>query len=441
MKPVSNWGRTGKKDSQVLMADTYADPDLAEISDQSENARLLAHGMGRSYGDSGLNSGGVLLQTTRKNHVLDFDVKTGIIKARSGITLDEILRITVTKGWFLPVTPGTKYVTLGGAVANDIHGKNHHKEGSFGAHILRLSLTRSDKKTFTCSPAQQKKMFNMTIGGLGLTGFINWVEFQLKPIEAAYLDIENIPYASLEEFFKLSEESAEWPYTVAWIDCFAPKSKRGRGIFTRAKFSDYGALTPHDTHSRLTWPIVTPAFLLNRFTISTFNTLYRWRPGARMKGRIHYDPFFYPLDRINHWNRLYGKAGFFQHQSLIPIESAQDGVSELLDLIKASGQGSFLAVLKLHGAETSPGVMSFCSPGEGVSLALDFANKGKKTLKLLEALDQATLKYGGRTYPAKDGRMSAETFQATYSNWTKLDAAKDPKFSSSFWRRVSKTIS
>jgi len=425
MKPVLNWGGAHSKDCKTVITDIYGEPDLDKLAETSDNATILAHGMGRSYGDSGLNKGGILLQSTRKNHVLAFDSQTGIIKASSGITFDEILRITIPKGWFLPVSPGTKYVTLGGALANDIHGKNHHKDGSFGAHVLKLSLTRSDKKTITCSATQQKRMFNMTIGGLGLTGFINWVEF-------------HIPYASLDDFFTLSQESANWPYTVAWIDCFAPKSKRGRGIFTRAKFSEYGALDPHKTKTALTWPFATPAFLLNRFTISIFNTLYRWRPGARMKGRIHYDPFFYPLDAINHWNRLYGKAGFFQHQSLIPLENAKEGVNELLDLIKTSGQGSFLAVLKLHGSEKSPGVMSFCQIGEGISLALDFANKGQKTLSLLEALDECTLKHNGRTYPAKDGRMSAKTFQTAYPEWHKLEAMRDPKFSSSFWRRVSK---
>ncbi|WP_034388837.1 FAD-binding oxidoreductase [Hellea balneolensis] len=441
MKPVLSWGRINDKYCNVVRADYFADPNLLTIAESSDNGMLLAHGMGRSYGDSGLNKGGVIFQTTRQNHILDFDTQTGIIKARAGITLEEILRVSVPQGWFLPVTPGTKYVTLGGAVANDVHGKNHHKVGSLGAHIMRLSLTRSDRKTVICSPRTQKKLFNMTIGGLGLTGFINWVEFKLKPIESSYLETENIPYTSLDEFFSLSEESAKWPYTVAWIDCFAPKSKQGRGIFTRAKFSNYGALDIHRDDHIATWPFVTPALFLNRFSITAFNFLYRWRPGARMKGRSHYDSFFYPLDGINHWNRLYGKAGFFQHQSLIPLERSKEGIGDLLDIIKESKQGSFLAVLKLHGPEYSPGTMSFCRPGKGVSLALDFANKGQKTRQLLERLDACVLKHNGRTYPAKDGRMSAQTFQTAFPQWTKLEAMRDPKFSSSFWRRVSQTTS
>lgn len=433
--PVDNWGRMPRMPQNRKAARAHSTLDIeAALGDAPS---LLPHGMGRSYGDSGLNPDGLLLQMTPRDNILNFDKDTGVFRARSGLTLDALLQVTIPAGWFIPVSPGTKFVTLGGAVANDVHGKNHHKDGSFGAHIHSFSLVRSDRASMICSPDKNKKMFALTIGGLGLTGVIDWVEIQLKPIKSAYLDVENIPYGSLEEFFTLSEESQDWPYSVAWTDCFAPKHKTGRGIFTRARFSDYGGLTPHRSEPKARWPFATPAFLLNRFTISAFNMLYRVRPGARYKGRAHYDPFFYPLDAIADWNKLYGRKGFYQHQCLIPRAQADAGIRAMLAIIKRAGQGSFLAVLKSHGTEPSPGVLSFCQDGPGVSLALDFANKGKKTTALLDALDACVLEHGGRSYIAKDGRISAQTFQTTYPNWQALESARDPIINSCFWQRVS----
>ena len=432
--PVDHWGRLPHALQTRHPARAHIPLDFAAALDGSPT--LLPHGMGRSYGDVGLNPNGLLLQMTARDHIISFDKNSGILRARSGLTLDALLRVTVPQGWFIPVSPGSKFVTLGGAVANDVHGKNHHKDGSFGAHILALSLIRSDRAPMVCTPTKNKKMFALTLGGLGLSGIIDWVEIQLKPIKSAYLDVENIPYSSLDEFFKLSEQSADWPYSVAWVDCFAPTSKRGRGIFTRAKFSDYGGLTPHSSETKFRWPFPTPAFLLNRYTIGVFNTLYRIRPGARYKGRAHYGSYFYPLDAIADWNKLYGRKGFYQHQCLIPQNNAAEGIAEMLSIIKRAGQGSFLAVLKHHGIEPSPGVMSFCKAGPGVSLALDFANKGDKTAALLSKLDDCVAQYGGRNYIAKDAHMSAEFFQQSYPNWTALEAARDPKIMSAFWQRV-----
>ena len=205
--------------------------------------------------------------------------------------------------------------------------------------------------------------------------------------------------------------------------------------FSRANFSDQGALDTHEPTPKLKWPFVTPAFLLNKSSIKVFNWLYRIRPGARYVGYTHYDPFFYPLDGISEWNKLYGKKGFFQHQCLIPPDSGKAAIIELLQAIEASGQGSFLAVLKVHGPETSPGSLSFCM--EGLSLALDFANKGRKTRDLLRQLDEIVEKYSGRLYPAKDGHMSAELFKLSYPMWKEIERNRDPKLSSSFWRRVT----
>ena len=438
-KHLLSWGRAHRFSQDVL--DIKPDPEtqLSQIAQASPNGKLIPFGQGRSYGDVSLNDRGSVVKTTRLDKVLEFDRDSGIFRGEAGLTLNDILKIIVPHGWFLPVTPGTKFVTLGGGVANDVHGKNHHGAGSFGTYIERLALMTSDGKTHMCSNEENTDFFRMTIGGLGLTGLILWVEFRLTAIKSSYLDVENIPYDNLEDFFSLSESSANWPYTVAWVDCFSSGSNLGRGIFTRAKFTDYGPLEQHSSDKKITWPFPTPAFFLNRLSISAFNWLYRNRAGAQYIGRQHYNSFFYPLDGILSWNKLYGRRGFYQHQSLVPLKDAKKAMKLVLQTIQKSGQGSFLAVMKLHGRESSPGVMSFCAPGEGVSLALDFPNKGGKTLSLLSDLDKTIEDHGGRLYPAKDGHMSASLFQKSYPRWKELEAMRDSNFQSSFWRRVTQS--
>ncbi|WP_290755015.1 FAD-binding oxidoreductase [Henriciella sp.] len=434
--PILSWGRVHRfeQDVDILPRDATARGTLSETA-FTGNESVIAHGLGRSYGDVALNEGGRVLLTPRHDFVLEANWETGLFRASAGLSLAQLHKITVPRGWFVPVTPGTKFVTLGGAVANDVHGKNHHQASSFGHHVTRLKLCRSDGEAMICSREENSEFFALTLGGLGLTGIIDWVEFQLKPIASSNLFVENIACPDLAGFFELSQESAAWPYTVMWVDCLAPEKARGRGIFTRGRPVDSGPLQPHDEEKSVKWPFTTPSFLLNPVTLKTFNALYRMRPGARFVGEQRYDPFFYPLDRIREWNKLYGKKGFFQHQAIIPMESGREGIAALLEAIEKAGQGSFLAVLKVHGPERSPGVMSFCR--EGVSLALDFANKGRKTLALLERLDAIVLEHGGRIYPAKDGHMSASFFQACYPQWTQLESARDPMISSSFWRRVT----
>ncbi len=433
---VLGWGRVHRFDQTVtrLSPGDGGERILELLTNQEQTS--LAHGMGRSYGDVALNDGQGLIVTPRLNNLISADWETGIVRASAGHTLDDLLQIAVPKGWFPPVMPGTKFVTLGGAVANDVHGKNHHQKGSFGNHVRRFALVRSDQGVIECSPEENTDLFNLTIGGLGLTGVLLWVEIQLTPIRSSVLNVENVTCRSLDDFFRLSQESADWPYTVMWVDCFARGKKLGRGIFTRARLRTDLDFTVHDNKT-VEWPVTTPGFLMNRWTISAFNRLYRWRPAARFKGVQHYDPYFFPLDGIRGWNKLYGKNGFYQHQSLIPLEQGEAGVRALLERIGRGQQGSFLAVLKVHGAERSPGVMSFCSPGEGVSLALDFANKGKATLSLLADLDKIVRDHGGRLYPAKDGHMSSDFFQESYPQWERLEEARDPNMSSSFWRRVT----
>lgn len=402
---------------------------------------MLAHGQGRSYGDVALNADGMLLMTEGMNRFIDFDKAQGLLRCEAGVTFAEILNLIVPHGWFLPVTPGTKFVSLGGAVANDVHGKNHHQAGTFGCFVTQLGLRRSDDGLQICSPQQNPELFRATIGGLGLTGLIVWVEFRLKRIVSTFIEQESEKFGNLQQFFELSQAAAkDWEYTVAWIDCQAGPGKLGRGIFYRGNHAQTieKQREPADyARTRLGMPIDLPGFVLNRYSISLFNQAYYHRPVAS-RGRVHFEPFFYPLDKIAHWNRMYGARGFFQYQCVIPPERSQETMSEILKTIAHSGQGSFLSVLKVFGDITSPGLLSF--PRPGVTLALDFANRGDRTTSLLAQLDAITLSAGGAVYPAKDATMAASNFQHYYPQWREFEQYIDPAFSSSFWRRVTQTI-
>ena len=431
---VESWGRVFRFDCSV---ETPRRRDDLVLDVQHPRGTVL-HGRGRSYGDVALNDGGRVLRTRHMDRFLKADWETGLIRAEAGLSLGELLEVSVPQGWFLPVTPGSKFVSLGGAVANDVHGKNHHHVGSFGAFVTEIGLRRSDTGAQTLSVNQNPDLFALTIGGLGLTGMIEWVELRLVPIVSPQIQVENIPFDTLDGFFDLSVKSHDWPYAVAWIDCFATGAQLGRGIFTRGRHDTQPRrLLPHRAEPTLRWPGETPGWLLNKHSIKAFNALYLRRSGARYRGPQPYDAFFYPLDGIAGWNRMYGARGFFQHQSIIPPDAARAGVTEQLRAVEQAGQGSFLTVLKSYGPERSPGRMSFGR--DGVSLALDFANRGASTQRLLRRLDAIALAHGGRMYPAKDGHMLPASFQAGFPRWTELDAARDPALMSSFWRRVTQT--
>lgn len=431
--PYESWGRTPRVRQKTVTLRWLKDDVAFE-----KFSSVLPYGQGRSYGDSCLNDGGALLLTSSLDRLMAFDAENGVLKCEAGATFDEILKVIVPRGWFLPVSPGTRFVSAGGAVANDIHGKNHHRAGTFGAHVRRFELLRSTGERLICSPEENVDLFKATIGGLGLTGLMTWVEFQLKKIPGPQMDVETLPMAGLEDFFSLSEESdKDFEYTVAWFDGLAGLDKF-RGLFYRGNHS-----APADkvkflnVSMDLSVPMNLPAGLLNRWTLKAFNKVYYdWNAHKARHHIVSQKSFFYPLDAVAHWNRVYGRRGFFQYQCVVPKgEPGKRPIAPVLEEVARSGQGSFLAVLKIFGDRASPGLLSFPKPG--ATLAMDFPNRGKKTLELLERLDQIVRDAGGSVYPAKDARMSAASFQAYFPQWREFEKFKDPKFSSSFWRRVT----
>jgi len=437
MPGYQSWGRIPQATPPAAIRRLHWRSELGELDFGALAA--LPYGLGRSYGDSCLNAGGLLIDTRGLARLIQFDAERGILRAEAGASLAELLTVVVPRGWFLPVSPGTQFVTLGGAVANDIHGKNHHRAGSFGRHVRRFELWRSDGSRQECSPDQHAELFRATIGGLGLTGLISWVEIQLVAIASPYLQMERIRFASLDEYLALeAESSSDYEYTVSWIDCL--RAGPTRGLFQRANFAEPGAdasghgkaLAPRRP---LRMPFDWPAWALHASAVKLFNrSLFHLQRSDRVARTTHYVPFFYPLDGVLDWNRIYGKHGFYQYQFVVP-NNAEDTFRAILERVSASRQGSFLVVLKKFGGATSPGMMSF--PREGLTLTLDFPNRGASTLALLDELDALVGRAGGCVYPAKDARMSAASFQGYFPQWKEFSRYADPHFSSSFWRRVT----
>jgi FAD/FMN-containing dehydrogenase len=424
---VTSWGRLGPWPHEVetLQRDASHLP-------LHENKSGLAYGMGRSYGDVCLNPEGVLWRTTSLDRFIHFNAQTGELICEAGVLLRDIQNTFVSRGWMLPVTPGTQFVTVGGAIANDVHGKNHHAEGCFGDHVLQFTLQRTDGTVMECSATQYPEWFAATIGGLGLTGVITQARLQLKRVQSSWLDVETIPYESLDEFFSLSDSSEkDWEYTVSWIDCV---SRAERGIFMRANMSATNASAPQQKQARSV-PFAPPISLINSFTLKPFNACYfhvkKMQAGHSVQ---HMTPFFYPLDTLLHWNRIYGPRGFFQYQSVVPRAVGHDAVQAMLKEIAKAGEGSFLAVLKTFGDREARGMLSFAQAG--VTLALDFPNKGEASLQLFTRLDAIVREAGGRIYAAKDARMPQDLFVSGYPRLQEFLAFRDPGISSALSRRL-----
>jgi FAD/FMN-containing dehydrogenase len=431
-EPVLSWGRYPRIEHRQVYKPAWND-QVPEILKAAAPASLLPFGLGRSYGDSCLNAGRDLIHCHRLNRILGFDESAGVVRCESGVSLSDILQVFLPKGWFLPVTPGTSFVTVGGAIANDVHGKNHHCAGTFGAYVHQIALYRSDNGLVFCSSRENAEMLRATIGGLGLTGVIAWADIQLKRVDGPWIDSESIPFHGLKTFLGLSHESNDrFEYTVAWLDCFAGRNVRG--IFFRGNHAANYRKNFHPKRGPKL-PFELPSWILNRFSVRAFNAAYYTIHVARKRRAIvPYDPFFYPLDSIRQWNLLYGRQGFLQYQCVIP-EKNLEAFEELLDRIARSGMGSFFVVLKQFGSAPPAGMLSF--PRPGLTITLDFAMRGERTLGLLRSLDEVVQKSGGALYPAKDARMSPALFETSFPNWRDFLPYKDPKMSSSFWRRVT----
>lgn len=405
-------------------------------------APVIAYGCGRSYGDVALNPGGLLVETRHLDCFMAFDPQTGLLTCEAGVRLADIFAVISRpqadgSGWMLPVVPGTRFVSVGGAIANDVHGKNDHACGSFGNHVESLELARSDGSRLICSRTEHPGLFCATIGGLGLTGLILSATLRLRKVSGLALESEEIRFGHLDDFFALDAESAEaWEYTAAWVDCLAGGAQLGRGIYLRARHASGIGAPPPSRETRIAVPFAPPISAVNALSLRAFNAAYLRKLGrsGRKTQIASYEKTFFPLDAIGQWNKLYGPRGFYQFQAVIPPQAARAGTTDLLRAIAEAGQGSMLVVLKRFGSVGSPGLMSFPMPG--VTLALDFPNLGDDTLRLLRRLEDIVVAARGRIYPAKDFSMSAATYEKGYPALSAFRHFLDPAMSSAFSRRV-----
>lgn len=425
-----SFGRVDRRQRRFLPLDLL-EADLAGAL--PEGASLLPFGNGRSYGDSCHNDAGFLAPMQARRRILQFDPDTGLLSAESGTLLSDIIAHVAPHGYFLPVTPGTQFVTLGGAIANDVHGKNHHLRGTFGCHVDGLDLLRSDGVRYKCSDAENIDLFRATIGGMGLTGVILRATIRLMRVGGLDIEEKVLPFGTLDAYFDMAEVAdRENEYAVAWVDQLSD----GRGLLMVGNHVREAGGPKPSRMGRFGVPFELPFSALNRTSLSLFNAAYFRRKGRhRTAHRVPYRNFFYPLDSIRNWNRLYGPRGLYQHQSVVPFDAARKVIPAMLEASRAAGQVSVLTVLKRFGSVKSPGLMSFPMPG--YTLTMDFPNRGGKTLELLDRLDQMVVSVGGRVNPYKDQRMSAEVFAASYSGWRDFEVFRDKAFNSNFWRRTA----
>lgn len=434
MKPnfiqkVTNWGNFPVVEKEIKSEDS-----IEKIKDfVRNNNEVIARGNGRCYGDASLSEH--IFSTKRLNKFISFDRLNGVIECESGVLLSEILEVIVPQGYFLYVTPGTKFISVGGAIASDVHGKNHHAEGCFSEYLETFSLLNENSEVITCSRTQNEDKFWATIGGMGLTGIILSAKFKLKNIETAYIRQESIKAENLDEIFKLFDESESWTYNVAWIDCLQTGKNIGRSIIMRGEHAFKHELPKKFQQNPLRLkqkfipkvPFYFPDFMLNKWSVKLFNYLYfNKQQKKEVKNFVNYETFFYPLDVVNDWNKIYGKKGFIQYQMVIPKEKGKEGMKKILETIAKSGNGSFLAVLKLFGKENPLAYNAF--PLEGYTLALDF-KVNPKLAKLVADLDEIVEEFSGRIYLTKDS-MS----KSSLTNY--LQTVQNPKFVSVQHKRI-----
>jgi decaprenylphospho-beta-D-ribofuranose 2-oxidase len=411
---LHGWGRYPIIDAEASFFETAG--RAAELL--ARPGRWLAHGLGKSYGDSALNP--QVLMTRRYNKLLDFDPQQGIVICESGVTLADLIAVFLPRGWFLTVAPGTKLITVGGAIASDVHGKNHHAVGCFSTAVISLRLMLPDGRTLQCSSTENGDLFRATCGGMGLTGVILDATLQLQPVRSAFVRETVIRCRNLSHGMEQFEVNRQVSYAAAWIDCLATGDDLGRSVLMLGEHDDDGGLVPTPARP-VSVPVQCPGFVLNPWAVALFNQLYFHTHTCRAKARrTSIDAFFFPLDRITHWNRLYGARGFTQYQCVLPKTASAVGLGNILHKIAASGIGSFLAVLKLFGPQNE-NLLSF--PMEGYTLALDFKIQ-PRLFPLLDELDRVVMDHGGRLYLAKDARMARKTFRAGYPRWKAFAALR-----------------
>lgn len=425
---ISGWGRYPIGITEVQRPERVS--DLRASLHSAESA--VARGLGRSYGDASFNSSGCTVLTQRLNRFLDFDPSTGVLECEAGVTVGEILEHFVPRGFLPPVIPGTKYVTVGGALACDIHGKNHHKDGSFGRHVTDFSLLTADGELVRCSRDENSELFHATVGGMGLTGVITQLRLRLVPIEDARVAVDYDRANDLDRALELFHESDDqYRYSVAWVDCVGGGRRGlGRCVLMRGNpvTGSQAAALEVEKRRGFSVPSASPAFLLNRATMRAFNGLYYRRHPRRARDVLcGYESFFFPLDGIRNWNRLYGKQGFLQYQVVVPCDGGRDGLVKILELLREPGPGAFLAVLKRFGPGDPEAPLSFPMPG--YTLAVDIPRRGSAVFELLRGLDGIVIDLGGRVYLAKDARVSPEAARAMYPDldkWLQIKSQFDP---------------
>ena len=414
---LSGWGRWPVRDCVTARPDS---PEAAARALPHEpSGEAIPRGLGRGYGDCALNPDSVI-SSSRLDRMLEFDAASGVLVAEAGVSLAEVIEIFLPRGFFPTVTPGTKFVTIGGAIAADVHGKNHHGAGAFGDHTLWIDLLCADGETRRCSVNENAELFHATFGAMGLTGMVLRAAIRLLPVETGWIRQRSVVAPNLDAAIDAFEANMDATYSVAWIDCLARGAARGRSLVHLGEHANVEELpavnranpfqTPKKRAKRV--PLDAPSWALNRFTVRAFNQLYyRAGKGAPAERLVDWDGYFYPLDALLEWNRIYGARGFAQYQNALPLATARDALAETLDAISASGLGSFLAVLKRFGPGAGRRPLSF--PIEGYTLALDFP-LSSAALTLMDRLDEITLAAGGRLYLAKDSRMTQRTFEAGY---------------------------
>ena len=424
---IYGWGRYPRLEATVALPQSegafmdYLQRTQSETPTAHSHS-LIARGLGRSYGDSSLAS--IVLETQYLNHFQSFDEATGLLRCEAGVSLAQILEVFVPRGWFLPVTPGTRFVTVGGAIASDVHGKNHHISGTFCEHVTQMEMILGNGEKISTSPTDHPELFHATCGGMGLTGIILSASIRLIPITSSEIIQTTLKAPNLAAVLEAFEDHRDATYSVAWIDCLATGRDLGRSLLMLGEHAQEGPLLTQGNKA-IPIPMDMPAFLLNQTTISAFNALYYNKTlQAKSTRHIAYEPYFYPLDALANWNRLYGKSGFMQYQFVLPKAAGELGLRGILERIANSGKGSFLAILKVFG-KANQNLLSF--PIEGYTLALDFKVE-PSLFDLLNELDHLVLKHGGRLYLTKDARMSEATFKSSYPRWSEFETIRKQFF-------------